>query len=448
LGVLGICLLLAAVFTRSTPLPIPRVPVSAATLVQSAGAQFFDGSRLAPGDEFIVDEEYALTQGMVELKFADGAGVILEAPAVFEVESGERLRLKIGQCSVHAPDGAEGFRVETPSSRIIDLGTRFAVRVNEVGETDVQVVEGAAEVLSSRTADPLAVRLDEHQARRIGGATAPDPQPLPFDPQSYRRDLPDRVLSYAATAPDGRHVTDLVSIEVQRRGRTRNYRTDELIGVELVHFRSNASCYNIVTTPGFSGDWTETIDSDSALNTGIINPGGAREPLTGSPVLAAPGIPAEQTTPGMAIRFRQPVVNGPGPDVVFFELNSVVDAPDGDPFHVSPLEFAPGLRSLTVRKYDLTMASPQARPIAAFDQFRFEAPPGSLDELLSAPAERRHPPLGFRALATGIDLSDLSYPPGAQVGGLFIQDAFDDDHYVDPVFIAGLPALPATEDHP
>ena len=45
----------------------------------------------------------------------------------------------------------------------------------------------------------------------------------------------------------------------------------------------------------------------------------------------------------------------------------------------------------------------------------------------------------FRGLAVGIDLSDLGYARGEFVEGLFIQDALDDGHYVDPVFIAGLP---------
>ncbi len=51
-----------------------------------------------------------------------------------------------GRCSVHAPDGAEGFRVDTPQTQVIDLGTRFTVAVDDVGQTDVQVIEGAAEV--------------------------------------------------------------------------------------------------------------------------------------------------------------------------------------------------------------------------------------------------------------------------------------------------------------
>ena len=46
-----------------------------------------------------------------------------------------------------------------------------------------------------------------------------------------------------------------------------------------------------------------------------------------------------------------------------------------------------------------------------------------------------------KLLAVGIDLSDLGYPEGATVDGIFIQDVLDDGNQVDPVFIAGLPPL-------
>jgi len=37
-------------------------------------------------------------------------------------------------------------------------------------------------------------------------------------------------------------------------------------------------------------------------------------------------------------------------------------------------------------------------------------------------------------------------PPGIDVDGLFIQDALDNKHNVDPVFIAGLPSFQEVQD--
>jgi len=120
----------------------------------------------------------------------------------------------------------------------------------------------------------------------------------------------------------------------------------------------------------------------------------------------------------------------------------IVHPEKGDPFHASPLEFAPGLKSHTVRSYDIDLASPEARTLAGFRLYVFDTPARSLGELLrgrhNAGSEYR---VRAKALAVGIDLSDLGYPPGAKVDGLFFQDAQDDNNLIDPVLIAGLPPL-------
>lgn len=400
-------------------------------LHQAAGAVFFGKTVPPVGESLDYGREYALTSGMVELRFPDGAEVILEAPSVVEIKARDRLVVKVGACSVHAPPGAEGFRVETPRADVVDLGTRFSVNVNEVGETDVQVVEGLADVKSRH--DPgntRTLRLTPGQSRRFRENADGASQPMPFDADRYRRDLPDRVVSYDVRTDREGHADELLSVTVQRGGENAEYSVSELIGVRVNHFRAQTNSHNIAVAAGAVDARCETLESDRLLNTGVINPGGAESPLTMDP---------QADTPGMAVQFRQPVVNGPGPDVVFFDLQSVVDPLYGDAFHVSPLRFAPGLRSHSIRRYDITMVSPEARSLVAFDLRYFTTPPWTLDDLLNKPTGHRHPPLRFRALAVGIDLSDLGYADQAEVDGLFFQDALDDDHQVDPVFIAGLP---------
>ncbi len=88
---------------------------------------------------------------------------------------------------------------------------------------------------------------------------------------------------------------------------------------------------------------------DTALNTGVINPGGSVEPFAGDPVFPGSKSEGDTTTPGFAIEFDSPVVNRPGPDVLFFELQSVTGAPDGDPFHVLPLKLAGKRHAITIK---------------------------------------------------------------------------------------------------
>jgi hypothetical protein len=424
-------------------------------LAHSSGARFFGGRGAADGARLAFGTEYALTEGSLEIQFVDGATAIIEAPAVFAVADRARLVMRLGPCSVHAPAGAEGFRVETPMAEVVDLGTRFSVDVSDTGEADVQVVEGMAEVHTGgaqRDRAPPA-RLTTGQARRYAIRREDATQAIAYDASRYTASLPDGVVAYEASEREsGGGAEELTSVTVRRGGSLHTYPADDLVGIDLIHFGATVSTHNITTVtgevdPGGSDRSRRLrraalLDRDRNLNTGVINPGGSRLPLTADPVFNDPEDPGVPNTPGFAVRFLRPLVNAPGPDVVLFELQVIVHPERGDPFHVSPLRFGPGLRTHTVRSYDIDLSSPEARTLAGFRLYRFDSPPRTLGELLRG----RHNEgfafqVGTKAIAVGIDLSDLGYPPGAVVDGLFFQDADDDKNLVDPVVIVGLPPL-------
>ena len=418
----------------------PQVPVEEAAgsnqalLTQAAGAELF-GEFLPPiGEPLEFDHEYALVGGMIELRFPDGAEVILEAPVVIEITGRERRSMSAGSCSVHAPPGAEGFQIETPQSEITDLGTRFSVSVSEVGETDVQVVEGLAEVLDTSDASARPIRLVEREARRFSGNVESGPQALEFNADDYRSALPDRVVSYETSTTEEGFAWELQNVTVQRDGFIQTFPVGDLTGVKVIHFRAGDNNCNVTVPIGYEGDRLPGLESDTLLHTGVINPGGSVEPLQNDPVLVG-----DESTPGMALQFHKPVVNRPGPDVVFFELQTVTNPLEGDAFHVSPLKFADGLRSRTIRRYDITMTSREARLLPDIGLFVFSGSPLSLESLMTAPVHLRPQTLRFRALAVGIDLSDLGYAAGVAVDGLFFQDTLNDSDMVDPVFVGGLP---------
>ncbi|QEG43116.1 FecR family protein [Roseimaritima ulvae] len=425
---------------RSQPQPAAMESESRSgevVLMQAAGAELF-GEFLPPvGEHLESNHEYALTAGMMGLRFPDGAEVILEAPSVVEIATRDRLIVSAGRCSVYAPPGAEGFEVITPQTEIIDRGTRFSVAVSDDGATDVQVVEGLAEVRPTHAETTAPVRLTARQARRFNGDGGLAPQALAFDAENYRQSLPDRIVSYQAKPAGEDSIAELQSVTVQRGGRLMNIPVSQMIGVQVTHFRGPQNKFASVQV-GYDADRLAGLESDSLLYTGVLNPGGSAQPLVDDPVLADSSSTAEPT-PGLAIRFRQAVVNHPGPDVVFFELQSVVNPLEGDAFHVSPLKFREGLRSHSIRRYDITMTSREAQRLPEFQPYFFRQSPQTLEDLLVGAVDQRRPSLPFHALAVGIDLSDLGYQDGAAVDGLFFQDALDDRHVVDPVFIAGLP---------
>ncbi len=125
-----------------------------------------------------------------------------------------------------------------------------------------------------------------------------------------------------------------------------------------------------------------------------------------------------------------------------FELQSVAGAPDGDPFHVLPLQLTGNRRPLTIKSYDLTLTSPEVQRPANFYLHEFERPVDSIEQLISADCQALHRPqgsAGYRVLAVSIDLSAMGFEDGEHVEGLFFQDSLDDQNHVDPVGIFGLP---------
>lgn len=428
-------------------------------LTGSSRAKFFGELNPKVRSPLAVHRDYVLIEGLVELSFPTGASAIIEAPAVFRVMANDCLAMDTGRCSVHAPDGAEGFRVETPVTRVVDRGTRFTVNVTEGIETEVQVIEGIADVywkaetssdspetsaitLDAKEKLPLQMRLEQQDAQRFSGTQVATSVPVEFTPRHYRSVLPDRIVSYEATTIADRGVENLLNITVKRNGVAEKYEVDELIPTELIWFKSYTAVDRTGHLTGGNSlpEHRRDLLGDASLSTGIINPGGQVEPLMSAPVMQTPEDPLHPNTPGFAVRFRSPVVNGPGPDVVFFELQTYSNPPDGDAFHVSPMTFENGRRSLTVHTYDLTLVSPEALTLNHFYVYQFAAPVGSLQELEELTCIRTRVRTGFRALAVGIDLSNLGYAKDESVQELFFQDANDDEkNIVDPVFIAGLP---------
>ncbi|MDF1737948.1 MAG: FecR family protein [Verrucomicrobiales bacterium] len=404
------------------------LPRSRAQFTGLAQVNFF--GELAPpvNSNPDLNRNYSLVSGSVELAFPDGATAIIEGPAVFRVVSDDRLALDTGHCSVHAPEGAEGFRVDTPTSRVIDRGTRFFVNVSELNETEVQVVEGAADVYPDDS-DEGKVHLTDGSAQRIGNKGM---VPVAFSADSYRHQVPDRVVSYEADFDTEGRAKTLTNLSVQRGGILRRYKAADMISIELVSFTpgNNLNALHVFGDPTLPERRAALIE-DLALNGGIINPGGSTLPL-------ASAFDYEKT-PGFGVRFRRPVLNGPGPDVVFFEVQNPMHPPGGDPFHVSPLVWSEGLRSHTIRRYDLMMPSSEALLVSTYSIFYADETITSGADLESTTFTSKKSPLNSKALAVGIDLSDLGYREGAEVSGLFFQDANDDGNHIDPIIIRGLP---------
>lgn len=128
----------------------PRGPV--ATVLQTGGVAWADGSAAPESGRLPVAVPLELTRGFIRLGFPSGAEVTLEGPCRFRLDQKEALSLLHGRASVHTPDGAEGFHIDTPGGRFVDLGTEFGLAVGNDGTTPVvltEVFKGEVEVQPS-----------------------------------------------------------------------------------------------------------------------------------------------------------------------------------------------------------------------------------------------------------------------------------------------------------
>jgi hypothetical protein len=92
---------------------------------------------------------FSLTHGYAEITLNNGVGLLLEAPVQLNINSIEHVTLAEGSLVAKVPNGAEGFRVDTPSSQIVDLGTEFGVSVDKKGKSQVHVLTGEVKVRAS-----------------------------------------------------------------------------------------------------------------------------------------------------------------------------------------------------------------------------------------------------------------------------------------------------------
>jgi len=97
------------------------------------------------GDE-VSRGSFEIQSGLVEFEFHNGAVVILEGPARFDIHSAEQTYLHYGRVRTMVPPQAYGFTIDSANVQVIDLGTEFGMEVDDSGTAEVHVFDGEVEV--------------------------------------------------------------------------------------------------------------------------------------------------------------------------------------------------------------------------------------------------------------------------------------------------------------
>jgi hypothetical protein len=159
--------------------PVAKI-LHARGAVDQEGRRIKEGAKLSRG-------KLSLASGILELMMANGAFLILEAPADLDLLDSSRAFLHAGKLVVRVPDPSAQVEVVTLDVRLRDRGTEFGVAVDSAKGTTLQVFDGAVETV--QVALPANTRLVH-----VGNAVRVHEQlPLievPFAPDRFVRVFP------------------------------------------------------------------------------------------------------------------------------------------------------------------------------------------------------------------------------------------------------------------
>ncbi|MCH2207150.1 MAG: hypothetical protein MK132_14945 [Lentisphaerales bacterium] len=146
-----------------------------ATVSETVGAEFEYGNslyrKIAKGDE-LFEGIYQLNKGLLEISYANGAQVLVEAPAKIELFSNNSMTLLSGKVSATVSKSASGYTVKGLGVSVVDIGTEFSVYVNPDKYLETHVFAGLVELEMHYETEDIKHRLKAGQAARVMMGTA------------------------------------------------------------------------------------------------------------------------------------------------------------------------------------------------------------------------------------------------------------------------------------
>lgn len=121
---------------------VPVSPPAVASLGYTVDAVWGQSTEVNVMGDDLEAGAYYLEKGLAQILFYNGAKAILEGPAVFELSSTSSMELTSGKVVANVNRAAAGFTVNTPSAKVLDLGTEFGVEVDLSGDSDIHVFDG------------------------------------------------------------------------------------------------------------------------------------------------------------------------------------------------------------------------------------------------------------------------------------------------------------------
>ena len=132
--------------------PKKNYGLEVATLTDQINVQWGDtNTSLRNGERlFISDEPISLKTGIVKIHYDNDVEVVVEGPALFEIER-SGVYLTYGRLFSSVSDSGTGFSVETPSCKFVDLGTEFGVQADINNSAELHVIKGKVQLFAGNS---------------------------------------------------------------------------------------------------------------------------------------------------------------------------------------------------------------------------------------------------------------------------------------------------------
>ncbi len=235
----------AALLLVVTAWSVSAAVAPVATLTASKDCRWDGGSLPTEEGASLGAGRLRLAEGVARLTFRNGAEVTIEAPADLQLISAQHCVLHAGRLVAKVPPRAVGFRVDTPTALVNDLGTEFGVHVRDGATADVQVFDGVVDVQHRATGQQE--RLLTGRNRRFGAADANDFDPLaesPKGPDAVPRRANTRLVQISTATGKGKdayvqplypseNMSDVLLLVKSTNGKNLAYNRRAYVGFDL-----------------------------------------------------------------------------------------------------------------------------------------------------------------------------------------------------------------------
>jgi hypothetical protein len=146
----------------------PRVSTDVATLADSIDAQWSSDTPIKDGGRLVASTPLHLLGGIAKIITDKNVELLLEGPMEFSFDSVSELRMKYGRLTAKVSSQGVGFSVNTPNTKIIDLGTEFGVFSDLDETTELHVFAGKTNLITLQNNSMVSSQMvHEGLARRV-----------------------------------------------------------------------------------------------------------------------------------------------------------------------------------------------------------------------------------------------------------------------------------------